>query len=171
MEVIKNYSKPPTPVPGMFTLTDHNGNKVDQNSYAGFYRLVFFGFTHCRVICPRNLARLSRILDALGDRIDGIRPLYISVDPERDTPEVMKKFLEINYPHFTGLTGNQEQIDKAKKAFRVFAERKADPEDPGGYAVPHTAITYLMDRNGRYLTHFAENLSEEEVLERLTEQL
>ena len=153
---------------GKFSLIDHDGQAVTQDSYHGQYRLVFFGFTHCRVVCPRNLARLSRILEALGPRAEDIRPLYVSVDPERDTPEVMKDFLASNYPRFTGLTGSRDQADHAKQSFRVFAERKADPDDPNGYSVPHTAITYLMDRNGAYLAHFAESLPEQEVLQRIS---
>lgn len=153
---------------GEFALIDHDGQAVTQESYRGHYRLVFFGFTHCRVVCPRNLARLSRILEALGPRAGEIRPLYVSVDPERDTPEVMKDFLARNYPRFTGLTGSRAQVDHAKQSFRVFAERKADPDDPDGYAVPHTAITYLMDRDGGYLAHFPESLPEQEVLQRIS---
>ncbi|MNT27549.1 hypothetical protein D3C72_1631860 [compost metagenome] len=80
----------------------------------------------------------------------------------------MKAFLATDYPRFTGLTGSREQVDQAKQAFRVFAERKADPDDPDGYAVPHTAITYLMDRNGGYLAHFPESLPEQEVLQRIS---
>lgn len=153
---------------GQFSLIDHDGHAVTRDSYRGHYRLVFFGFTHCRVVCPRNLARLSRILEALGPRTDQIRPLYVSVDPERDAPEVMKAFLATDYPRFTGLTGSRDQVDQAKQAFRVFAERKADPDDPDGYAVPHTAVTYLMDRNGGYLAHFPESLPEQEVLQRIS---
>lgn len=153
---------------GEFSLIDHDGQAVTQESYRGHYRLVFFGFTHCRVVCPRNLARLSHILEALGPRAEEIRPLYVSVDPERDTPEVMKDFLARNYPRFTGLTGSRALVDHAKQSFRVFAERKADPDDPDGYAVPHTAITYLMDRNGGYLAHFPESLPEQEVLQRIS---
>lgn len=158
-------------VGGEFLLVDHAGNVVTQESYAGRYRLVFFGFTHCKVVCPRNLARLSRVLEALGSKAEEVVPLYVSVDPERDTPEVMRVFLGTNYPYFTGLTGSRKEVDDAKRAFRVFAARKADPEEPDGYAVPHTAITYLMDRNGDYIAHFPENLPEDEMVRRISAQL
>jgi len=112
--------------------------------------LVFFGFTHCRIVCPRALGKLCRVLDDLGPLAERVQPLYVTVDPERDTPAVMREFLGRSYPRFTGLTGSPAQIDAAKAAFRVFARRVADPDSPGGYAMPHTAIAYLLDEAGRY---------------------
>lgn len=161
----------PTPpsrpsVGGSFRLTDHHGREVTEASYHGRFVLLFFGFTHCRVVCPRALAKLSGVLDALGQSADRIQPLYITVDPERDTPDVMRAFLQ-TYPRFTGLTGSREQIDEVKRSFRVFAERAVDPDDKDGYAVPHTAITYLLDANGNFVTHFTDALPPEEFGARL----
>jgi protein SCO1 len=116
--------------------------------------LVFFGFTHCRVVCPRALSKLTAVLDDISELAERIQPLYISVDPKRDTPDVMRAFLEQNYPHFLGLTGSVEETEVARSAFRVFAGRREDPDDPDGYAVPHSALTYLIDPDGRYVTHF-----------------
>ena len=110
---------------------------------------------------------MSRVLDQIGDDAEKIRPLYITVDPERDTPEVMRSYLETDYPRFTGLTGAREQIDAAKKSFRVFAEAKPDPEDPKGYIVPHTAISYLMGPDGGYRDHFTDAADEEKILKRI----
>lgn len=136
-----------------FDLVDHHGDPVDARSYPGAWLLVRFGFTSCRVVCPRALTRLTAALDELDDVVaDRIRPLYVSVDPERDTPDVMRDFLASCYPRFTGLTGTPEQVEAAKRAFRVFARRRADTEDPDGYSVPHTAITYLVDPDG-FLAH------------------
>ncbi|MEQ8266492.1 MAG: SCO family protein [Parvibaculum sp.] len=139
---------------GTFSLTDHDGNAVTQASYRGCFMLVYFGFTHCRKVCPRSLACMTAALDALGDADKRIVPLYITVDPERDTPAAMKAFLEANFPRFTGLTGSREAIDRAKASFRVFTRRGPDPEDEEGYAVPHTAFAYLFGPDGTYLTHF-----------------
>lgn len=154
-----------------FSLTDHHGRKVSEADYSGSFLLVYFGFTHCRVVCPRSLAKLSAALDRLGDAADRITPLYVTVDPARDTPEVMRAHLEASYPKFTGLTGSQEQIDAAKKAFRVFAERKADPQDPDGYAVPHSAISYLMGPDGSYCDHFTDAVEEDKIAERISNAL
>lgn len=113
---------------------------------------------------------LSDVLDGLGEAVGQVRALYITVDPERDTPEVMKEFLE-EYPRFTGLTGPSDAIEEAKRAFRVFARRKADPDDPDGYAVPHTAITYLIAPDGQYADHFADALPAADVAVRLQAHL
>jgi protein SCO1/2 len=106
-------------------------------------------------------------LERLGSRADELQALYITVDPERDTPEVMRAFLEQNYPRFTGLTGTRAEIDRAKRAFRVFAERRPDAQEPDGYVVPHTAIAYLLDPHGHYLAHFLDTLDATEVTDRL----
>ena len=150
-----------------FSLVDDRGHGVTEINFRGAFALVFFGFTHCRVVCPRALARLSGVLDRLGPLGDRIQPLYITVDPERDSPDVMRRFLSQRAPKFTGLTGSSEQIAAAKAAFRVFAERRSDPDDPDGYVVPHTAITYVLNPAGECVAHFPDSLSEEEVLGRL----
>lgn len=139
---------------GTFSLTDHDGNAVTEASYRGRFMLIYFGFTHCRKVCPRSLACMTAALDELGDAARRIVPLYITVDPERDTPETMKIFLEANFPRFTGLTGSREAIDRAKASFRIFTRKGPDPEDAEGYAVPHTAFAYLLGPDGTYLTHF-----------------
>ena len=145
------------PIDGTFNLFDHDGNAVSEQTYRGRWQMVLFGFTHCQMVCPRALSRLSTILTEIGDeRAERIQPLYISVDPDRDSPQVMKAFLESSYPRFTGLTGSPEQVEKAKDAFNVFARRKADPTAPDGYVVPHTAITYLLDPSGEYRTHWTD---------------
>lgn len=158
-------------IEGRFALTDHHGNTVTEADYSGRHMLVFFGFTHCKVVCPRALGKLSDVLDRLGDLADEIAPLYITVDPERDSPEVMKAFLEGGYPRFTGLTGTREQCDAAKKAFRVFAEKKPDPDDPEGYDVPHTAFVYLLGRDGEYVAHFGDHLDAEELAAKLRDRI
>jgi protein SCO1/2 len=156
------------PIRGTFDLVDHEGRDVTEQTYRGKYVLVFFGFTRCKMICPRALSRLTGVLDRLGTLADGIEPLYITVDPARDTPEVMKAFLTHAYPRFTGLTGTASQIEQAKASFRVFA-RKVD--DAQGYQMPHTAFSYLIDPAGNYLAHFTDALEEHEMVERLSRLL
>lgn len=151
------------PIDARFSLVDQHGLNVTERDLHGKWSLVFFGFTHCRVVCPRALQRLSDALELLdpGDR-QAIRPVYITVDPERDTPEVMKAFLS-SRPGFVGFTGTRAQIDAAKESFRVFAEKRPDPQDPDGYAVPHTAITYVIAPDGRYADHFTDALDVDQV--------
>jgi protein SCO1/2 len=133
--------------------------------------LVYFGFTHCRKVCPRSLARMTAALDALGAESRDIAPLYITVDPERDTAEVMKTFLAANFPRFTGLTGSREAVDAAKQSFRVFTRLGPDPEDEAGYAMPHTAFVYLLGPDGSYLTHFTDAVDEMQMADGLRARL
>lgn len=147
-----------------FVLTDHHGQEVSERSYPGRFLLVYFGFTHCQVVCPRSLGQLTAVLDSLPERIAArLQPLYVTVDPARDRPEVMRRYLEAQYPRFTGLTGTPEQTESVKEAFKVFARRKPDPSDPDGYAVPHTAISYLIDPEGRYATHWVPTKTVDEI--------
>ena len=150
---------------------DHFGKPVTEKDFAGQFLLVYFGFTHCRVVCPRSLKKLNGALDLLGEKAASIAPVFVSVDPQRDSPHVMKRYLEANYPRFLGLTGGETEIEDAKRAFRVFAERRSDPDDPDGYAVPHTAIAYLMGPDGSYRDHFADVVDEEAVAQRLSTAL
>jgi protein SCO1/2 len=145
-----------------FSLVDHDGTPVTEQTYQGRWALVFFGFTHCKVVCPRALGKLSAALDQLGDEAGELRPLYITVDPDRDTPQALRHFLHA-YPRFTGLTGSSDAIERVKEEFRVFARRKDDPADPDGYSVPHTAITYLISPEGEYAQHFPDALTAAEI--------
>jgi protein SCO1/2 len=155
-----------------FELVDHHGQEVTERTYRGRPVLVFFGFTHCKMVCPRALARLSAVLDRLGEVGDGVQALYVTVDPERDSPEVMKEFLSGEFHRFTGLTGTAEQVENAKRSFRVFAKNKtADPDDPGGYQMPHSAFTYLLDEKGSVVAHFSDAVPESELVQRLSNLL
>ncbi|GLE51207.1 SCO family protein [Mycobacterium montefiorense] len=151
------------PVRGTFDLIDHNGHEVNGRTYRGKYAIIFFGFTHCKAICPRALSRLSVVLDRLGPRAERIQPLYVTVDPRRDTPAVMKEFLASSYPRFTGLTGSTQQIEWAKRSFRVFSTEVSDQGEPDGYRMPHSAFTYVLGPNGCYLTHFTDAVEEDEL--------
>jgi cytochrome oxidase Cu insertion factor (SCO1/SenC/PrrC family) len=155
-----------------FSLVDHHGTPVDAGSWPDRWLLVQFGFTSCRVVCPRALSMLGTALDGLDtDLAAGVQPLYVSVDPERDTPEVMRAFLTASYPRFTGLTGTPEQVEAAKRTFRVFARRRPDAEDPDGYAVPHTAFTYLVDPDGHLARHWPDTADAAGVVTGLTEAM
>ena len=124
---------------------------------------MFFGFTNCGVVCPRALKRLTDVLAQLDSDADRIQPLYVTVDPERDTPEAMRTFLARMAPAFVGLTGSQEHIDAARSAFHVFAQRRPDPSAPDGYVMPHTAITYLAGPDGEFAAHFGDAVPAEQV--------
>lgn len=156
---------------GSFSLTDHSGRPVTDASFHGKYVLLFFGFTHCKVVCPRALGRISVALDLLGVLADEIQPLYVTVDPERDTPEVMRAFLEASYPRFLGLTGDKEKTAAMKVAYKVFAERREYPDNADEYDVPHTAFTFLLDRQGEYRAHFVDAGDAGELADKIRTQL
>jgi protein SCO1 len=162
---------PAAPAGGNFSLRDHHGRRVGAHAFGDRLLLIFFGFTHCPLVCPRELAKIDAALALLGEDAAKIQPLYVSVDPERDTPPVMAAYLERAHPRFIGLTGTPDEIAAAKRLFRVFAEKRLDPTAPGGYTVPHTAMAYLAAPGGRYLAHFSDALDAEGLARALHAQL
>lgn len=155
------------PVTARFSLIDDQGQSATPVRFRGRWMLVYFGFTHCKVVCPRSLAKLSAVLERVDPEAKAIVALYVTVDPERDTPDVMRNYLAEHHPRFTGLTGTREQIDEAKRSFRVFATPRAG-ESVAEYDVPHTAIAYLIDPAGDYRAHFAEHVDADKIVARLT---
>jgi len=141
---------------GTFSLIDQNGVRRNDQEFRGRYMLVFFGFTFCPDICPTTLAILSAALDDIGPLADEIVPLLISVDPERDTPEILKPYLSAFGPEFVGLTGTKEEIDNAVGAYRAFYQILDGEGDD--YLVDHSTIIYLMDGEGKYVTNYDLNM-------------
>lgn len=141
---------------GPFTLVGRDGKTVTDRAFRGKYMLVFFGFTHCPDICPAELQVMSAALDALGPKANEIIPIFITLDPERDAPPVVTGYVMNFSPRFVGLTGSPEQIAKAAKAYRVtYSKFQEDETKPGDYSIDHSALVYLMGKDGEYLTHFA----------------
>ena len=139
-------------VGGQFKLTDQNGRTVTEQDMKGRPYLVFFGFTHCPDICPTTLFDISEVLRKLGADADRAGALFITVDPERDTPQAMKTYLSSFDPHLRGLTGDQAAVDAAVKAYRAYAKKV--PTSEGGYTMDHTALVYLMDKDGGFVAPF-----------------
>ena len=139
-------------VGGPFHLVDQDGKAVSDEDMKGRPFLVFFGFTHCPDICPTTLFDMSQMLHTLGPDAGRIGVLFITVDPERDTPAVLKDYLSNFDPHLRGLTGDPAAVNVALKAFRVYAKKV--PLEGSDYTMDHTAVVYLMDKNGRFVTSF-----------------
>lgn len=150
---------------GPFELVDHNGNTVTQATYAGKPYLMFFGFTHCPDICPTKLAEISMVLDELGDRSDDLNVLFVSVDPERDTPEVLSDYVEVFHPQITGLSGSVEAIADVARSHRAYY-RKVELDD-GDYTVDHSTVVYLFDGEGRFVSPLNVEADPAEVADRL----
>ena len=127
-------------------LTDMNGQARDQSSFVGKVQLVFFGFAQCPDICPTSLSELSAAMKLLGPDADRVQVLFITVDPERDTPEIMKKYLSAFDPRFIGLTGTPEQVRLAASSFKAFYSKV--PRPGGDYTMDHSASLYVLDRKG-----------------------
>lgn len=136
-----------------FTLTDHNGNTVNQDSYNDKYRLIYFGFTYCPAICPTELAKITAALNAIGEKAQNIQPVFVTVDPERDTQEKMKSYVAMFHPALVGLTGTPEQVSQALKSFKVYAAKVEDP-DLNDYTMDHSSFIYFIHPDGRLLQIF-----------------
>jgi len=139
-------------VGGPFHLEDQNGKPVSDQDMKGRPFLVFFGFTHCPDVCPTTLFDMSQVLRKLGPDADRTGALFVTVDPERDTPAVMKDYLSNFDPHLRGLTGDRASIDAAIREYRVYAKKVPLPD--GDYTMDHTAVVYLMDKNGQFVAPF-----------------
>jgi protein SCO1 len=158
-------------VGGPFALTDNNGRRVTEKDFQGRHMLVFFGFTACPDICPASLQLISAVLDNLGPKADRIAPIFISVDPERDTPEKLAEYVKNFNPRFIGLTGTPEEIASVAKAYRVYYKKVPNTEVPGDYSMDHTSIMYLMGPDGEYVTHFTPTTSVDDMTAKLDKLL
>jgi len=142
----------PAAIGGPFQLIDQSGQAVTEKSLQGRPTLIFFGFTHCPDVCPTSLFEISEVLRAMGKDADRVNAFFVSVDPERDTQAAMKEYLSSFDPRLKGLTGSPEAIAKVIGDYRVYA-RKVPLKD-GDYTMDHTALIYLMDRDGKFVSPF-----------------
>ena len=156
---------------GPFELVGKDGKTVTDKDFRGRYMLVFFGFTHCPDICPAELQVMSAALDDLGDKADQVVPVFITVDPERDTPELVTAYVENFGPNFVGLTGSLEAVDKAAKAYRVTYQKFQEEGAGDNYSVDHSALVYLMGPDGKFVTHFPYGTSPEKMADTLRRYL
>ena len=143
----------PSAIGGPFNLIDQNGSPISDQDLKGKPFLVFFGYTHCPDVCPTTLFDVSELMRALGPDADRTAALFVTVDPARDTPAVMKDYLSSFDPHLRGATGDPAAIAAAEKAYRVYAKKV--PTENGDYSMDHTALVYLMDKQGRFVAPFS----------------
>lgn len=146
-------SKAMPTIGGPFTLTDHNGRAVTEADYRGKFLLMFFGYTYCPDVCPTGLQVVAQVMDGLGAAADKVQPLFISVDPGRDTPAHLKEYVGLFHARLVGLTGTPEQVAAMAKSYRAFY-RVAPGGDKDNYFVDHSAYTYLMGPDGKFITVF-----------------
>ncbi len=142
----------PAAIGGPFQLVDQSGATVTADKLQGKPTLLFFGYTHCPDICPTTLFDVSEVLRAMGEDADRVNAYFVSVDPERDTPAVMKDYLSSFDPHLKALTGDPAAVAKMLTEYRVYAKKV--PGKDGDYTMDHSAMVYLMDRQGRFVAPF-----------------
>jgi protein SCO1/2 len=150
----------PAAIGGPFQLTDQSGDIVTDKSLQGRPTLIFFGFTHCPDVCPTSLFEMSEVLRAMGTDADRVNAYFITVDPERDNAATMKDYLSSFDPHLKGLTGDPAAVAKVTSEYRVYSKKV--PLKDGDYTMDHTALVYLMDRDGKFVAPFNLNRKPED---------
>lgn len=151
-----------------YLLQDVRGRVVTQESFRGRFQLVTFGFTSCPDVCPTTLLGFKNILEALGDRAERVQPLFITVDPERDTAELLREYTAAFDPRILGLTGSAELIERAARTFRVSYQKVREPgASPGIYTMDHSTGMYFLDTEGRFLVKFSINAPAQEITARI----
>ena len=141
-------------VGGSFELIDQDRNRITNNSFPNKFKIIYFGFTFCPDVCPMGLTTISEALDSLGTKAKHIQPIFITLDPLRDTAEVLKSYKENFHESIIFLTGSEEQIRSVAKLYKVYFQRTTDDND---YLIDHSAITFIMAPSGGYLKHFGPN--------------
>lgn len=151
-------------VGGAFTLVDQDGKTRTQADFAGKLMLIYFGYTFCPDVCPTGLQRLAEGLDALsdGDRAQ-VSPVFVTIDPARDTPAVLKEYVAQFHPDLIGLTGTADQVSVAAKAYRVYYRKSDQTKDQKDYLMDHSSIIFLMGKDGTYKAHFTHESKPEEI--------
>ena len=156
---------------GPFDLTNQDGKRVTDQDFRGKYMLVMFGYTSCPDICPAELQTMANAMDQLGPKADQITPMFITVDPERDTVQQVADYVKNFHARLVGLTGTPEEIKQAARAYRVYYAKAEDKKSALGYLMDHSAFIYLMDRQGEYVTHFTFSTTAEKIVETIEKAL
>lgn len=155
---------------GSFTLVDGTGATRTDEDFRGRLMLVYFGFTYCPDVCPTELQAMGQAVDLLGAKAESVQPIFVTIDPERDTPQMVGQYVESFHPRMIGLTGTPEQVAAAAKAYRVYY-RKAEVEGASDYLMDHSSIVYLMGRDGKFLTHFSHGTSPQDMAKGISKHL
>lgn len=152
---------------GPFTLTDETGREVTDADFTGKYMLIYFGFTSCPDVCPTELQAMTAAISALGAAGDNIQPVLVTVDPERDTPEVLAPYVKQFSPRLKGLTGTPDQLAAVAKEYKVFYEKVKDETSSADYTMDHSSVVYLMGPDGKFLTFFGPGTTPDKMAEKI----
>ena len=155
-----------------FNLINQNKEPVSNKTFYGKFTLIFFGFTYCPDICPNTLNKISLAYDLLDDQVQkNLKVIFITVDPERDTSEVLKEYIDTFNPEFIALTGSTERIKEATESMGVFYKKTQIDKLSNEYQINHSSIKFLMDTNGNYLAHFSRELTHSELAENISKKI
>jgi cytochrome oxidase Cu insertion factor (SCO1/SenC/PrrC family) len=153
-----------------FTLTNARGKRASLSDFRGKVVLLYFGFTYCPDVCPTDLAAIAQTLKSLGTSGDQVQPLFITLDPARDTRELLRSYVAAFHPSIVALTGSEEEIRGVATAYKVFFE-KVTPPGSKTYSIDHSAFIFLLDRNGKYVLFFPPGTPPKRMTARLREEL
>ena len=167
--VLPGETTRPSSVGGPFRLIDHTGKTVTDADFRGRYMLIYFGYSFCPDVCPTTLAVMAQALEKLGGRAGRVTPVFITIDPERDTPKVLDEYMKSFGPAFVGLTGSPAEIKDVEKKFRVYAAKK--PLEGGNYGMDHSSVLYLMGPNGKMISFFDETVSPDDLAKELKQKI
>lgn len=156
---------------GPFELVDQTGKTVTQDTYKGKFMLIYFGYTYCPDVCPTELQDITTTLEMLGDKAKRVQPIFITIDPARDTPKVMGEYVSNFYPGMVGLTGTEAQVAAAAKAYRVYYAKVAENENDPDYLMDHSSIIYLMDDQGKLAAYFNTKMTPEDMAKAIAKRL
>lgn len=159
----ENYGAPA--IGGDFSLTNMAGETFTNKDLEGHYSLVFFGFTLCPDVCPVAVATLSDVMNQLGDDAEQVIPVFITIDPERDTPEKLKDYMSSFNPALVALTGSADQTRQVQKAYHVYAQKQPlESNGENDYSMNHSSFIYMLDKQGKYIRHFSHDVSADKLL-------
>ena len=156
-------------VGGPFQLTDQSGKRVSDKDFRGRYMLIYFGYSFCPDVCPTTLAVMAQALDKLGPEARRVTPVFITIDPERDTPKVLEDYVKAFGPSFVGLTGSVAEIKAVEKKYRVYAVKK--PLEGGNYGMDHSSVIYLMGPDGKLVSFYDEAISPDDLAKNLKQKI
>jgi cytochrome oxidase Cu insertion factor (SCO1/SenC/PrrC family) len=159
------------PIGGAFALTDHTGRARTDRDFRGKYLLVYFGFTFCPDVCPTDLQAIGLAMDQLGARAEAVQPLFVTLDPARDTVDQLAQYVPLFHPKLIGMTGDEAAIARAAEAYRVYFKRVPFAENAVDYTVDHSAFVYLVDPEGKYLGFFPPGTPAERMVEMIKPHL
>jgi protein SCO1/2 len=158
------------PIGGPFALIDHTGKARTDGDFRGKFLLIYFGFTYCFDVCPVDLQSIAAAIDRLGPMGDAVQPIFITVDPEKDTPEQLKAYLALFHPRLIGLTGDAKQIRQVANSYKVYYA-KTEPAKRADTGIDHSSLVFFVDKDGKYLGYFPPGTSADRIVETLRPHL